>query len=251
MIRLERGDAPDELTEDFVNQQTALYKREVTAGKSISVWNHKWLKKALLATSHWKCAYCEVSLEKESSYMEVEHFEDKAHNEDKVLKWDNLLPSCKHCNSHKKDHNVIAEPIVNPYADNPHDHLYFKNYMMRGRDEKGKTTIETLGFRDYERKIDSWFRIGKIIETRIDNILERYKKFCESQTTRRRNALFTDLRNLLLECQPNKEYSAVCSTILIENDDLREVRDNMINTHLWADDIEILWQECNRIALLK
>ena len=96
MIKLERLNDPIKLTPAFVAAKTDEFK---TMGAS--VWNIEWLKEALCALSHDKCAYCECSVKKESNYMEVDHFEDKSHNPDKVMQWDNLLPSCKHCNGHK------------------------------------------------------------------------------------------------------------------------------------------------------
>ncbi|EON74840.1 hypothetical protein ADIS_4703 [Lunatimonas lonarensis] len=44
-----------------------------------------WLKESLLELSYGKCAYCECDLKEEAKYMEVEHFEDKANNPNKVL----------------------------------------------------------------------------------------------------------------------------------------------------------------------
>ena len=39
--------------------------------------------------------------------MEVEHFEDKKNNPNKVIEWENFLPSCKRCNGSKftQDYN--------------------------------------------------------------------------------------------------------------------------------------------------
>lgn len=39
MIKLEKGDAPAELTDDFVKEQTEIYKNTKK-----SVWNVDWLK---------------------------------------------------------------------------------------------------------------------------------------------------------------------------------------------------------------
>ena len=251
MIKLEKGEAPEELTEELATAKTQEYKDSVAAGKPVSVWNIPWLKEALMDLSNGKCAYCEVSLKKESTYMEVEHFEDKAHNLDKVMKWENLLPSCKHCNSHKNDHDVIAEPIVNPFIDQPKNHLYIKNYMPCHRDVKGRMTIEVLGLKDYERIINRWFVIGKQSESNIDKVVMRDENFREKQITRRRTLLNTELRNLLIECQPDKEYSALCSTILLENDQLQDIRKDLQNKNLWTDDLEELWKKCESISLSK
>ena len=103
MIKLVRENRPDFLTDEKILELTTNFK----STKS-SVWNNKHIKKPLLQSSHGKCAYCECPLTSDSNYMEVEHFEDKHHNEDKVVVWENLLPSCKKCNGSKGIHNVNA-----------------------------------------------------------------------------------------------------------------------------------------------
>ena len=107
MIELNRVVKPSYLTDEKISELTAEFK---ASGKS--VWNNEQIKKPLLESSHGKCAYCECDLRKESNYMEVEHFEDKNHNPDKVVIWNNLLPSCKKCNGAKGAHDVISEPII-------------------------------------------------------------------------------------------------------------------------------------------
>ena len=38
---------------------------------------------------------------------------------DEVVDWDNLLPSCKRCNTTKGTHDVVTEPIINPFDIDP------------------------------------------------------------------------------------------------------------------------------------
>lgn len=70
--------------------------------------------------------------------MKVEHFEDKFDYPDKVMVWENLLPSCKKCNSSKNTHDVIAAPIINPFIDEPKNELYFRLYHIKGKSPKGE-----------------------------------------------------------------------------------------------------------------
>ena len=79
--------------------------------------------------SNQKCAYCEGRLDLKSDYMEVEHFRDKKDYPNDVLIWENLLPSCKHCNGNKSSHDVVSEPIINPFVDVPREHIFLKSYL--------------------------------------------------------------------------------------------------------------------------
>ena len=132
MIKLTRNTAPDKLTEEFVKKGTEKYKNTKE-----SVWNVDWLKEALLDMSNQKCAYCEGRLDLKSDYMEVEHFRDKKDYPNDVLIWENLLPSCKHCNGNKSSHDVVSEPIINPFVDVPREHIFLKSYLYKPKDELG------------------------------------------------------------------------------------------------------------------
>ncbi len=67
MIKLEKGNKPQELTDELVAEQTQIFKDSLKTPQIKSVWNIKWLKDSLSSTSHGKCAYGEVSLKKESN----------------------------------------------------------------------------------------------------------------------------------------------------------------------------------------
>ena len=149
MIKLERKFTPIFLTPNFVKTKTDEFLL-----KNTNVWNIPDLKKTLLELSYGKCAYCECDLEEESKYMEVEHFEDKKHNPNKVLEWENLLPSCKRCNGAKKNHDVKANPIINPFIDIPSENLVFRLYQIKGKTEKGIKTVETINLNHIIRAVN-------------------------------------------------------------------------------------------------
>ena len=234
MIKLERRFTPIQLTPTFVTEKTNLYK---TTGES--VWNIDWLKDALCELSHNKCAYCECSVKKESNYMEVEHFEDKFHNPDKVMQWDNLLPACKHCNAHKSKHDVIKEPIVNPFIDNPRKHLYLQRYRYKSKDDKGKFTIDTLQLNDDERNlVGVRFDIGNGLEKLIDDLQDRYNTYKKNGSIISRNKMLSVLNEILRQCQPESEYSALCSTVLHTNAVYLNIRSNLKSEGLWTTEHE-------------
>ncbi len=247
MIKLERAFIPIKLTPNFVKSKTDEFKK---TGKS--VWSIDWLKDSLQELSHGKCAYCECDVKKESNYLEVEHFEDKHHNPDKVMLWDNLLPSCKHCNGHKSDHDVVKEPIVNPFNDNPKDSLYLQNYRYKSKNEKGKTTIEVLELNDGERKmVDTRFAIGNQLESMIIDARDKYHTYKEHATTQNRNKLVSFVCQILSMCQPECEYAALCATVLHSSDDYQELKSNLMVDGLWSQKMEAMDGTSYDICLFK
>lgn len=244
MIKLERENKPDFLTNEKILELTDNFK----STKS-SVWNIDHIKEPLLRSSHGKCAYCECPLTSESNYMEVEHFEDKKHNPDKVVAWENLLPSCKKCNGSKGTHNVIDEPIINPYVDDPKDHLSMRLYRFRGKTEKGNYTIEVANLNHSTRLVISRFDIGEKVDELIDTAWERYHTFLERQDTRSRNRLIKIVEGLLEECQPESDYSASTATNLLSDTKFIELVLVMKARHIWNDDLNILMIKGEELVL--
>ena len=247
MIKLSRAFTPIRLNPAFVRAKTEEYKQTKE-----SVWNIAWLKDCLKELSHGKCAYCECNLTKESNYMEVDHFEDKHHNEDKVMDWDNLIPSCKHCNGHKSTHDVVAEPIVNPFVDDPNKHLYFQNYRYKGRDDKGRETIEVLGLNNGERKmVDTRFDIGNALEELILTVKDKHDTYTKNSSVKNRNKMLSSLYDMLRQCQPESEYAALCATVLHSSDDYLDLKNDLKNEGIWSQEMESMDVVSRNICLFK
>lgn len=245
MIKLERNITPRFLTPVFVKEQTDEFKKSGT-----NVWNIDWLKECLLELSFNKCAYCECDLKEESKYMEVEHFEDKANNPDKVVQWDNLLPSCKRCNGSKSTHDVIKEPIINPFIDTPEKHIYFRLYRFKHKDNKGLNTIDVVDLNNTERAVQKRFEVGEALEKLIDAAQEKLKLFQESNTTQRRNKLLNTIEDMLKECQPNSIYSATCATVLHTSQTYNLVKQKLTSLGLWSVEFDLLDQTSKRLVLV-
>ncbi|CAB1262242.1 Uncharacterised protein [Vibrio cholerae] len=235
MIKLTRAGKPAFLSDEKVLDLTNKFK-----STKLSVWNNDHIKEPLLKSSNGKCAYCECPLTSESNYMEVEHFEDKMHNEDKVVLWENLLPSCKKCNGSKGTHNVVQEPIINPYVDEPKDHLALRLYRFRGKTAKGSTTIEVVNLNHSSRLVLSRFEIGEKIDQVVDTAWERYSNFIEKRDTRSRNRLINIVEGLLEECQPESDYSASTATNLLSDSKFTELVSLMRAEDAWTDELEAL-----------
>lgn len=244
MIKLERNITPSKLTPAFVASQTAEFIANGT-----NVWNIDWLKESLLDLSEGKCAYCECDLKEEAKYMEVEHFEDKDNNPNKVMEWDNLLPSCKRCNGSKSTHDVIAEPIINPFIDYPTTHLTLRLYRFKKKDQKGQNTIDVVDLNNTERAVKKRFEVGEELEKTIEKALERLELFEENKIIQRRNKLRNIVEDILLECQSNSIYCATCSTVLHSNDIYLEVKDRMTTHGIWDAYFEELHYKSSEFIL--
>ena len=103
MIKLNRGERPEALTDDVCEELTKLYLQN----KNKDVWNSpkikKPLKDALLEMSHFKCSYCECILNIEAKDVTIDHFLPKAFYADRVVEWENLFPACLRCNRKKNE----------------------------------------------------------------------------------------------------------------------------------------------------
>lgn len=244
MIKLERIYTPILLTPSFVAAQTAIFN---STGET--VWNFDWLKDSLNGLSKNKCCYCECDIKEESKYMEVEHFEDKSHYPNKVLVWENLLPSCKRCNGSKNNHDVIKYPIVNPFNINPSKHLKFKLYRIKKKDSIGQNTIDAVNLNHIERAVNKRFEVGQGLEDLIEIALERLSLYNENNLTVRKNKLLNIVEKILKECQANSIYSATCSTILHSNEDYEQIRNEMITLNLWNSTFENLHSLSEKLCL--
>ncbi|MDN5100271.1 HNH endonuclease [Aliarcobacter butzleri] len=246
MIKLERADKPSFLTDEKVQELTDKFKLDGT-----SVWNIDELKEVLLDSSYGKCAYCESNLTEESKYMEVEHFEDKKNNPEKVILWENLLPSCKKCNGKKSTHDVITEPIINPYEDIPKEHIKLKNYRFSEIDNspKGKNSIEVLDLNNYERLIFPRFKIGNKLQEITLLAKEKLNNYLENKSVRNKNKIVGVIEEILKECQCNSIYSATTSTILLNDENFNEIMLKMKEESIWDSDIEELYIKTKNLIL--
>lgn len=244
MIKLQRAPVPEFLTKDKVSELTTEFK---ISGKS--VWNHAHIKEPLLASSHGKCAYCECSLETESNYMEVEHFEDKSSNPDKVVDWDNLLPACKKCNGAKGTHDVTIDPIINPFKDDPKEHLALRLYRLRGITRIGESTIQVTNLNHSDRLVFSRYKIGEKISQLIETSWERWHLYQEKLDAKSRNKLQGGVEGILNECTPQASYAASTATILLTDSKFLDLVDNMKAASIWTDDLETVLQLALPIVL--
>ena len=244
MIKLERNFTPLFFTPINVTKLTNKFKNDAA-----HVWQNDEVKIALSSLSNNKCAYCEVLVNQSSAYLEVEHFKDKNSYPDDVINWDNLLPSCRHCNGSKGTHDVMNEPIINPFILDPKKHLYFFNYRIKGKDDLGKMTVEALNLNDREHFVEPRFKVGDKINSMIEAALDLLENYKINAITQRKNKLLRAVRALLLECQSKTVFSAVSATILHSNSEYNDLRDELKSLNLWSAEINELDQYSLEIKL--
>lgn len=253
MIKIERVSAPIELTEIL---KTKLIE-EFKADKKKMVYNKPFIRERLLEMSDSKCCYCEEMIGEGCSEMHIEHFHDKHDYPDEVVEWENLLPSCSHCNKSKSTHDTYNEPIVNPTIDNPKDIFYMKNYRYFSYDpypkSLGKMSIGVLGINDSLTKVKLRYEIGNKLEEEIDKLYEDAIELGEEilQNTRKRNRIIKGCYNSLLLCTKKARFGASMATVLQENEDYQELRKLLIGYGLWDNGLEELHKETIEICLCK
>lgn len=221
MIRLYRSAPPAELTEAEVIRLTNLYRTSGT-----NVWNKPFIKAKLLEFSFGKCVFCECKANEGSVYVEVEHFWPKKIYPDKVVEWENLLPSCKRCNGEKGEHDTGLVQIVNPTLDNPSEHLSLIGCRFHAKTDLGKRTIEVINLNDRARKLpEQRFKIYLDFCERLENLREGLNN--QPIISRK---LQREMRILLVESIPSAEYSATAATTLFSPENkFDEIKQRMLD----------------------
>lgn len=249
MIQLTAMSKPTELTEELQEKLTELYKKTEE-----SVWKQKFIERDLLKISFGKCCYCECNVTKESKYMEIDHFYPKSLYDDEVVKWENLLPSCKLCNGSKGNFDTKNNEFLHPIHNNPQEHLYFLGYRLRVKNNsiKAKNLLENIGLNDKQRLVDKRFEIGEAINEKLTNLLELSIDYANgiANHTRRKNIISNSLINLLQEGQPTSDYSALVATVILQNPDYQEIKQLFINSGLWNEEFNSLEKQLVKSALI-
>lgn len=253
MIKLEPISAPERLTDEIKAKLT----KEFKADKKKAVWNKPYIRERLLEMSQSKCCYCEELLDEGCNEMHVDHYHNKDAYPDEVVDWDNLLPSCSHCNKKKSAHDTYADPIVKPTLDNPKEIFYMKNYRYCSYNSDptslGKMSIGVLGINDTNEKVMLRYKIGNELCTKLDELYEDAHELGDNilKNTRKKNKILTGCKNSLKLCTRASRFGASTATVLQENDDYQALRALLKCYNLWDDELEQLHNESLEISLSK
>lgn len=239
MIQLIRPPKPERLEEEEKNL-TQKYKMD---NKKV-VWNKAYIKNALLEMSDNKCCYCECKIGKGEREMHVEHFKPKSIYPDLVVEWNNLLPSCPHCNKQKSSHDTGKEPIINPVEDDPKKYFYLKNYRYYCKDNRkesiARMTLGVLNLNDSTENVAKRFKIGDMLlkkKEEIANMAIENKELLESKTIIR-NRVKNGCRDIMRQGIPSAVYSAFMSTLIYNDDNFAILCSILKEKNLWDEELE-------------
>lgn len=149
MIRLRRGTKPAVLesnstawTEEFVGHEGPLSSMPATQRYR---YRHPDIKVAVKSDSHGKCIYCESYI----SHVhpgEIEHIAPVSVRPELVLDWENLAYVCTECNREKGAYFEPSLPLLDPFVDDPDEHLVFYGPMVLHRtgSARGEVTVLEL-----------------------------------------------------------------------------------------------------------
>jgi uncharacterized protein (TIGR02646 family) len=170
--RLNKVPEPEELKKN-AKLWTDEYVSRFEAGATLpQPWKRDYIVENLGKETHGKCAYCEGVIG-DVSYPHVEHMIPKSRRPELVVDWNNLTIGCTVCNTNKRDYYEPDAPLLQPYADDPTDHLLFLGPLIcfSPGSDKGNRTIQRLklsrselvtermrSIQNFHNVLDRWFR---------------------------------------------------------------------------------------------
>jgi 5-methylcytosine-specific restriction endonuclease McrA len=112
---------------------------------TLANYREKRLKTVLMSETNEKCAYCESKLT-HVYFGDVEHIIPRSREPRLALSHNNLTIACAVCNNTKGDAWDPICPHLNPYADDPDDHVAAAGAFLARRPgaHRGLVTISTF-----------------------------------------------------------------------------------------------------------
>lgn len=98
--------------------------------------------------------------------------------------------------------------------------------------------------------INKRVEIGNTVIEQLHELLEKTTQYPENKSDGNRNKIAGKLRNLLIECGPEVEYSATAATTLLTDPHYKEIK-LLLKTHnLWDNEFDLLEQQVEFCALI-
>lgn len=135
MNRLNKGQCPDVLSEKGAIWTTEFMAARAAGNVSDTQrfrYRDPTIKAAILEETFKKCAYCESKVTHVHP-GETDHILPVSKRPELFVSWENLTLVCTECNRRKGDYFDNAEPLVNPYVDEPDEHLIFWGPIVLNR----------------------------------------------------------------------------------------------------------------------
>lgn len=209
MIQLHKAAEPQILVNN-ATEWTRIIVETLARGEELTQtektrYRHRDVKQALVQETHGKCAYCESKL-LHIHHGDVEHIYPKSLDPSLTLVWGNLTLACEVCNQNKSNRDPFIEHIIDPYQNDPAEHLLFSGPLAfpRGTPQGTSTrTILDLNRGDLaERRREQLERVMGIYETILrDDIPMPIKR-----------AIYDDLKSR--EGAPSAAYSAMTKALI-------------------------------------
>lgn len=209
MIRLTKGAEPDILITKAAKWTKTLVDKIVAGKKPTNGektrYRHEKIKKALVAETNGKCAYCESKL-LHIHHGDVEHIYPKSLDPFLTFTWTNLTLACEICNQNKDDNDPYLTYIIDPYVGYPEQHLVFLGGLIFARGTAEGISTRTL------LKLHR----AELVEMRthqVEKIMGIYHQILDTTLpTVVRQALYDDLR--ATEASPAAPYTAMAKSII-------------------------------------
>ncbi|HAT1956920.1 TPA: HNH endonuclease [Legionella pneumophila] len=168
-------------------------------------YKHTANKKALADACFDKCMYCESKIT-QTYYGDIEHIKPKSKFSELEFEWDNLGFICARCNGLKQDKFHQDTPFIDPYKENPEDHVIAIGAFIHHKhgSERGEITISEIALnRD------------NLIERRQERIDAINKAIDACFRTKNQVLKANALAELKKESEADKEYSLCIKQLLI------------------------------------
>lgn len=164
-----------------------------------SNYNNPDVKKSIADSSHSKCMYCESKI-KHIDHGEIEHIKPKSLFNDLIFSWENLGFTCSVCNKNKSNYYSASTPVIDPFIENPGDHLIALGTLIfsKNASDKGQITQSKL---DLNRAALVEQREIKVTEIHV--AIDRFQRVVNPDV---KKALFAELEKFLID---SSEYSFV------------------------------------------
>jgi uncharacterized protein (TIGR02646 family) len=180
----------------------AAWTSEFKQGIDKRRYAHNDIRSALGEETSRKCAYCESRVEHVVT-THVEHILPKSGYPDLVCDWQNLTVACPKCNQKKAAYDNPSCRLVNPYSDNPKDHLrWIGPWVTHVTNDRGRVTITKLAL----NRADLMFQRARECQ-RVEEIL----RLMEQSEAPVKDALKEDL---LAAIADEAEYSAAIRSLI-------------------------------------
>lgn len=223
MIKLERPNIPQILIdkgEDWTPALLALIEKYGEYSKIpptvketvLKNYRHDQIKEVLYPSSNKKCAFCE-SFPEDSGNIEIEHFHPKSLYPSEAFNWNNFLPCCRKCNSAKSDHDTKTSPIINPYIDDPENHLDVETICLKPKDQLGQNTIDvcqlkgTRLYRPFSDLLVNFKQFEDDLKDALDELAEKNTPIKKRNHLIKIREAIDRLENLM---KPQSQYSFFC-----------------------------------------